>query len=537
MISCNSSGYEDDKNDQIKIDDPDYSTKAELGYDGYYGYLGYSSTPVPEYGLGVSFYTAAWELVEDPLEFFQIGLPGTWIVPDNSDNLSTPLCPTGTLAREWSAWGPTWNGVFQTLEGGLGFWDSDVYRHNSPKFNINATPQCYDYGTESPGWGWGRLADGALTALPDNLLSIAQLSNRLLIPPDGLTFSGNPDGEFMGYAYMALPLTDSYNNSIVSIGNQSWTGFVNTENFKGPIAYYLPETWAKLSESYPAIEGRGLDNRKGVINGGAMEINRTTHFEALGPDRTLYIKVPKLNFPIKENKEALLVQDLIFYNELAIFNRVLDWRINNVETEEEFSESGMLSPSISPNQILLNVKGEDTCCFENIIESFVDNGGYGFRWLESDFEVGSFPEYYKYENNKMVPILESEVPSETELVEATFPNRVNGGAFTSPNTGSWVEPGPEQGPFTTTLNDGSTVTFYWYKFIDQPVFQQYNWDNEKKEAFQNFIEKIHQKWDLTQNYIPPPTVGNLVSIDENLIVTPPSGYEYGYVPIVVRQDS
>ena len=43
--------------------------------------------------------------------------------------------------------------------------------------------------------------------------------------------------------------------------------------------------------------------------------------------------------------------------------------------------------------------------------------------------------------------------------------------------------------------------------------------------------------DLTQNYIPPPTVGNLVSIDENLIVTPPSGYEYGYVPIVVRQDS
>ena len=35
----------------------------------------------------------------------------------------------------------------------------------------------------------------------------------------------------------------------------------------------------------------------------------------------------------------------------------------------------------------------------------------------------------------------------------------------------------------------------------------------------------------------PPTVGNLVSIDENLIVTPPSGYEYGYVPIVIRQDN
>ena len=39
-------------------------------------------------------------------------------------------------------------------------------------------------------------------------MGIAQLSNRLLIPPDALPFAGNPNGEFLGYAWMALPFTD-----------------------------------------------------------------------------------------------------------------------------------------------------------------------------------------------------------------------------------------------------------------------------------------------------------------------------------------
>jgi hypothetical protein len=34
----------------------------------------------------------------------------------------------------------------------------------------------------------------------------------------------------------------------------------------------------------------------------------------------------------------------------------------------------------------------------------------------------------------------------------------------------------------------------------------------------------------------PPTFGELVTLDAGLIVEPPSGYEVGYVPIVVRQE-
>ena len=125
-------------------------------------------------------------------------------MPDNSDNKDKPLAPVGTLARTWKERGPTWSSVFQTVEGGLGYWAGNHFRYGPPKFSMNATPQCYDYEVGSPGWSFFYSNE----ALPDNRLGIAQLSNRLLIPPDALPFAGNPNGEFLGYTWMALPFTD-----------------------------------------------------------------------------------------------------------------------------------------------------------------------------------------------------------------------------------------------------------------------------------------------------------------------------------------
>ena len=142
----------------------------------------------------MGFYAAVWPLVDQPLADFQIGLPSSWIQPDNSDNKDKPLAPEGTLARTWKERGPTWDSVFQTVEGGLGYWAGNHFRYGPPKFSMNATPQCYDYEVGSPEWSF--FYDNE--ALPNNRLGIAQLSNRLLIPPDALPFQGNPNGEFRG---------------------------------------------------------------------------------------------------------------------------------------------------------------------------------------------------------------------------------------------------------------------------------------------------------------------------------------------------
>jgi hypothetical protein len=54
-------------------------------------------------------------------------------------------------------------------------------------------------------------------------------------------------------------------------------------------------------------------------------------------------------------------------------------------------------------------------------------------------------------------------------------------------------------------------------------------------ALQSLVEKIHAAWPINREYIPEPTFGELVSLDKNLIVTPPKGLEIGYVPIAIKQ--
>ena len=361
--------------------------QGNRGFSTYIGY--YLNSSIENFGVGVSFYTAAWSLINAPLVDFQVGMPGTWIIPNNRENSTIPLCPVGTYARDnWDERGPTYQDVFQTLEGGVGYWGSNVFRNGSPKFSMNATPNCYTNQVASPGWPFF----GSSNPLEDDILGVAQISNRLLIPPDGITFSGSPNGEFLGYGYMALPFTDSYNNSY-PVGDQSWTCFLNAQNFKGPIAYYLPEIWSKMSE------------------------------------------------------------------------------------------------------------------------------------------------YYKESGGEMIPVLEANLPPETGLKDLEFKtnNYWSSQSYKADlNKSSWSN--TSSGPFSVFLNDGSKVTYHWYRFIDQPVFKQFNWSDEKKQKLQDFIVKIHKEWTIDKNYMAPPSTGELVRIYDELIVTPPPGLEYGYVPIVTSQN-
>ncbi|HLO97940.1 MAG TPA: hypothetical protein VK171_05035, partial [Fimbriimonas sp.] len=305
---------------------PQSPGKVALHGQGLHGYIGFHHDPLPADGrftAGMGFYAAVWSLTEKPLAGFQIGLPGSWIQPDNSDNKDKPLAPEGTLARRWPERGPTWSSVFQTVEGGLGYWAGNHFRYGPPKFSMNATPQCYDYEVGSPGWSFFY----SNTALPDNQLGIAQLSNRLLIPPDGLPFKGKPKGEFLGYSWMALPFTEAYAGDPPT-GDQSWTCFLSAANFKGPIAYYIPETWSKIGKlfNYPFLHGRGLDARPGIMGGGAMEINTVPRFEAKDANGNTFSKIPKLQFPVDSNGSAVLVQDVTYYSKAALYDNFKAWR-------------------------------------------------------------------------------------------------------------------------------------------------------------------------------------------------------------------
>ncbi len=136
-----------------------------------------------------------------------------------------------------------------------------------------------------------------------------------------------------------------------------------------------------------------------------------------------------------------------------------------------------------------------------------------------------------------VAVPAQDVPAETRLREQRVKLAGRGAPYTSPTAGAWHTPGPKAGPFTVKLTDGSLVTYYWYRFIDQPSFQQYTWSQEKQLKLQALVVKLHANWPTDRDYMPPQGCGAPATLDPVLLVTPPKGMEVGYVPIVTQQSA
>jgi len=515
--------------------------QPEQTSSGLHGYIGYEASPPAdrsEYGMGMGFYSAAWSLIDKPIAHFQIGLASGWILPDNRDNKDKPLAPEGTLARTWKERGPTWDSVFQTVEGGLGYWARSRFRYGPPKFSMNATPQCYDYEVGSPGWSFFYDTE----ALPDNRLGIAQLSNRLLIPPDALPFEGSPNGQFLGYSYMALPFTDPVPSADgkAPTGAHAWTCFLSTANFKGPIAYYIPETWSKIADifDYPFLHGRGLDSRQGLMGGGAMEINTVPQLVASARDGVRYSRIPALRFPVDQRGQAVLVQDVTYYSRKALYDAFLAWRLGGSAPSGKFDAAGAFVAKLSTRTPGFDQDGKPIDGVASTFDTKVfDDNTWGLEWKDSDHAPrGQFPQYYRHDGERRVAVSPSAVPKDTGLHAAEFKLAKPGEPFTSPSSGAWTTPDASTDAQQVRLCDGSLVTYRWYRFVDQPSFVQYGWSAEKKAALQAFVEKLHRAWPIDRDYMAPPTRGKLVKLDPPLLVTPPKGLEVGYVPIVTRQE-
>lgn len=598
------------------------------------GYLPYFATfpsDSESYNAGVGFYSSVWPLVNKPMQSFQIGLPGIWVRPDNRE-IDEDLCPEGTLGATWSERSDNhFQDVFQTLEGGSGYWANNRFQTNEPKFAINGTSQCYDYQISTPGWSFFQSSD----PLDDDKMGLAQLSNRILIPPDALTFEGNPNGEFIGYTWMSLPLfeptylgefiqkddlewveldkngeevfqyeetyrdtwsvylnddsrgigiqldlwsdeiyqfpTDQiqerelkYNvmnpldgsvtvstldrvifastdiessQDTVPTGDNSWTLFVNTENFKGPLAYYIPETWSRIADvfDYDSNLGKGMDSKMAVPGStdGAMELNTVPYFDGVDSSGNLYRKIPALYFPTDEYDRSVIVRDVKVYSKNALFNGVQTWNDGGDSVSGSFADAGLSLDLTSGFHFTNNSMGDfNDAATPTVFES---GKSWGLQWNDDNVSLaGQLPQYFKYENGLYQPISRDEVPEETGLFDKTFISKTSGSAYSAPESGAWAIPGPANSTtYTVQLNDGSTVDYKWYRFIDQPAFQQFDFSDAKKAHLQSFVEKMHSEWTIDKEYMDAPTGGDLVSIDESLIVTPPVGMEYGYVPIVI----
>jgi hypothetical protein len=183
-----------------------------------------------------------------------------------------------------------------------------------------------------------------------------------------------------------------------------------------------------------------------------------------------------------------------------------------------------------------------------------DANSFGFRWKDqlvtrTDSNHGllaTLPEYYhlgvngKNQKPEWVAVRAQDVPVETGLVQYRFsrPPEDRLKPYVTPDdaTSCWKKPGPAAGPFRARLGDGSVVTYFWYRFADQPALLNADLTAQERENLQARVEKLHRAWKKDRDYLAPPKIGKLADVDPALIVTPPPGLEAGYVPIATRQE-
>lgn len=502
------------------------------------GYMLVGVERVPNtYDAGFSVYAAAWPLLHTyPGHRFQTGLFGTWMHAQYD--------------------GPPPEKCYSDVEGGLGWWRDTRFPTETPKFIMGGVAPNFTEIANGPAHGAGSWEK------PRGLYGVAQLSPWLLFPIDGLNVKQGVRGELVGYGYLPLPLTPGKAKTAgkdVPTGENCWTLFLNTGNFKGPVAFFTPYFWSHGAVMEPRLSGLLLDSRGANPNRALqMETQYVPAYQATDAKGDTYARVAPTSFPRGADGNTVVVHRVTAYSRKALWDGVKAW----------FDGGPAVSGAIDPaGEVVHNFKGQGGSTWQIDVPptprekkvgiawkaigtpTAIDPHTFGYRWDEKqvkpDGSLVTLPEYYRLGTNpknqkpQWEPVAAADVPPETGLAQVKFdrPKEKPQQPYTTPEEAgsSWKKPGPKAGPYQAKLGDGSVVTYYWYRFADQPALLNADLSDAEREAMQVRVEKIHRAWTKDRDYLAPPTVGTLADLDPAQVVTPPKGLEVGYVPIATRQ--
>jgi hypothetical protein len=495
------------------------------------------------YDAGYSMYSAAWPLLpEYPGHQFQSGLFGTWLGVQN--DRPSPI-----------------ERFYTKIEGGLGWWRDTEYPTETPKFIMGGVELNFRGWANGPGAGQGRD-----WSKPKGKYGVAQLSPWLLWPPDGLNLKQGTCGELFGSGYLPLPLIEAKSTTAdkdVPTGDQCWTLFLNTANFKGPVAFFTPYFWSRASVDDPRLSGMFFDSRPSKGNKPfSMETQHIHCAQATDSQGQTYARMIPPQYPVGADGNSVVMHRLSVYNRKALWDGVKAWFAGGDPVDgvidpagthvESFNGQGGANWRVYMRHVPKEKRARmATDAFMNAQAS--DSLTFRFQWdsdlvTQKESKEGSMvtlPEYYhlakddKNENGKWLVVAAKDVPAETGLHQVSFsrPQERPPKTYVTPGDAAscWKTPGPVAGPFKARPGDGSTVTYYWYRFADQPALLNANLTDQEREILQTRVEKLHRHWTKDRNYLAAPTVGTLAHIAPALIVTPPKGMELGYVPIATRQ--
>jgi hypothetical protein len=273
-----------------------------------------------------------------------------------------------------------------------------------------------------------------------------------------------------------------------------------------------------------------------------------------------YARIAPTFFPASASGESHLVHRITSYNRTALWDAVKIWFDGGAEASGAVRPDGAVLHKFTgkggatwriyadgvPKEARVNVAWTS---FASPMAT--DPHTFGYRWAGGSVSPAEakpgprvkLPEFFRLvtsgDKPQWVPVRAEDVPPETGLVTARFerPSGRQPKTYVTPEEAdsSWKKPGPVAGPFQAHPGDGSVITYYWYRFADQPALLNADLTPAEREAMQARVEKIHRRWTKDRDYLANPTTGLLAELDPALIVNPPRGFEVGYVPIVTRQ--
>jgi len=494
------------------------------------------------YGKGFSWYTRIFKLFEEghPLDN-QMGMGGTWLAANGVtyDRCPCPIDHMGSccLTKQCSCSG--W--LFESFEGGPGYWQNQLPTTVS-KWRVGDSVGCYSYYTGSPLFQFGQWEGHDC-----DHMGLAQVSNRMLMAPDGVTF--DVEG-MLGVAYAHTPFgkvneTDSRN---------FWTIVIDSENYQGPLAYFMPEFWK--------LRARGDENRTANImdfgdcpqlsqGGCAFEWNTLHNFRASNGD----FKLPAMSVPYKGGRTVLMMNNRA-YND-SDFADPLEHALQTgtLNTSALFAKGerhpcrdgaegnagysifnrtqvtvGTLKTSVESDECLWQVTLNNESCASD-----------GDCWMPRYVRPDSEGKYHAIDPSEApVELREQQFP--TKKIDANYSQLGSDAARSCLSS-----PGPSDPKLycVQTLQKASAlekksatwIAYKWYRFVDQPGLQQANLTPDQKDFMQKRIEQLHQMMadSKGKRWIPAGKAVDegLAVVDAAALVTPPKGLEIGYVPIPV----
>ena len=342
----------------------------------------------------------------------------------------------------------------------------------------------------------------------------------------------------------------------MSTGGQCWTLFLDTATFKGPVAFFTPFFFSEATTTRPELAGLFLDQRPADPNRALqMETQYVPAFVAADEQGTLHARIAPTRFPTDESGRSTLVHRIHSFRRGTLWDAVAKWfaggpacdghieasqSVVHTMTGKGWSTWRIHTPSTKKDERLT----VDWASFAK--PEAVDGHTFCWVWDRTFVRVGSdglatLPEHFVAtaagdEKPQWRPAPAGAALPPT-LRDAVFtpPQKALPEAYVTPTDGAWAMPGPVAGPFTRELGDGSVVTYSWYRFCDQPALQHADLTNEDRQQMQRRVELLHRNWTKDRSYLPTATTGTPAALDPAVLVTPPPGFEVGYVPIVTRQ--